>query len=247
MIYYSHYFGGNLTEALYMNDSYLKQWDAEVKSVSNDKFIVLDKTAFFPKGGGVEWDTGIIKTDDEKIFNVVYTGKFSGEISHEVDNKGLEIGNKVKCNLNWNRRYLLMRYHTAAHILSGVLFNEYGLKVTGNQLTTEKGRIDLNMNVMDVELIKKAIEQSNKIIKKNLPVEIYSISRLNAEKDPNLFKLAAGFKHKIDNIRIVDIKGFDKQADGGCHVKNLNEIGKINFVNAVNKGKNFKRVYFQIE
>jgi len=236
-----------LANALYMDDSYLKEWDAEVKSISKDKFIILDKTAFFPRGGGVEWDTGTITTDDENVFNVVYTGKFSGEISHEVDNKGLKVGDKVKCNLNWNRRYLLMRYHTATHVLSGVFFNEYGLKVTGNQLTTEKGRIDLNMDEMDVDLIKKAIEKSNLIIKKKLPIETYYKSRVEAKKDPNLFKLAVGFTHDVDTIRIVDIKGFDRQADGGCHVINLNEIGKIKFKDAVNKGKNFKRVYFAVE
>jgi misacylated tRNA(Ala) deacylase len=140
-----------------------------------------------------------------------------------------------------------MRYHTATHVLSGVFFNEYDLKVTGNQLTTEKGRIDLNMDEMDVNLIKKSIEKSNEIIKKELPVEIYYKSRTEAEKDPNLFKLASGFSHEIDTIRIVDIIGFDKQADGGCHVKNLNEIGMIKFKDAVNKGKNFKRVYFTVD
>jgi misacylated tRNA(Ala) deacylase len=230
-----------------MDDSYLKRWNAEVKSVSKDKFIVLDNTAFYPRSGGVEWDTGSIKTEDGIKFNVVYTGKFSGEISHEVDNKGLKVGDKVICNLNWDRRYILMRYHTATHVLSGIFFNDYGLKVTGNQLTTEKGRIDLNMDEMDVDLIKKAIEKSNIIINKNHSVEIYYKSRIEAEKDPDLFKLAVGFHHDVDTIRIVDIKGFDKQADGGCHVRNLNEIGKLLFKDAVNKGKNFKRVYFTLE
>ena len=140
-----------------------------------------------------------------------------------------------------------MRYHTATHVLSGVFFNEYNLKVTGNQLTTDKGRVDLNMDEMDVDLIKEAIVKSNEIINKGLAVEIYYKSREEAEKDSNLFKLAIGFPHDIDIIRIVDIKGFDRQADGGCHVKNLNEIGKINFKDAVNKGKNFKRVYFTID
>ena len=82
-----------MAKALYMDDSYLKKWNAEVKSVSKDKFIILDKTAFFPRGGGVEWDTGTIINEDKKVFNVVYTGKFSGEISHEVEKKGLIIGN----------------------------------------------------------------------------------------------------------------------------------------------------------
>jgi len=230
-----------------MDDSYLKEWSAIVKSVSNEKFVVLDKTAFFPRSGGVEWDTGTIKTEDDHLFNVVYTGKFSGEISHEVDDKGLKKGDRVICSLNWDRRYILMRYHTATHVLSGVLFNYYNLLVTGNQLTTEKGRVDLNMSEMDVELIKNSIEKSNQIIGKELPVEIYYKSRVEAQKDTSLFKLAAGFKHEIDNIRIVDIKGFDRQADGGCHVNNLKEVGRIIFKDAVNKGKNFKRVYFTLE
>jgi misacylated tRNA(Ala) deacylase len=236
-----------MDKALYMDDSYLKEWDTKVKSVSQDKFIVLEKTAFFPRGGGVEWDTGIITTEDGRKFNVVYTGKFSREISHEVDKKGLKVGDIVHCNLDWDKRYLLMRYHTATHVLSGVFYNEYNLKITGNQLTTEKGRIDLNMDEMDVDSIKKAIEKSNEIIKKGLSVQIYYKSRADAEKDPDLFKLAKEFSHDIDTIRIVDIKGFDRQADGGCHVKNLDEIGEIKFKEAVNKGKNFKRVYFTIE
>ena len=230
-----------------MDDSYLKEWNAEVGSVSKDKFIILDKTAFFPKGGGVECDTGKITTEDGNEFNVVFTGKFSGVISHEVDKKGLKEKDKVHCKIDWDRRYLLMRYHTATHVLSGVLFNEYNLKVTGNQLTTEKGRIDLNMEDIDIDLLKEAIEKSNNIIKQDLPLEIYYKSMEEAKKDPNLFKLAIGFPHEIETIRIVDIKGFDRQADGGCHVKNLGEIGTIKYTDAVNKGKNFKRVYFKLE
>ena len=230
-----------------MDDSYLKEWDACIKSVSQQKFIVLDKTAFFPKGGGVEYDTGTITTENKDEFNVVYTGKFSGKISHEVDKEGLLEGDKVHCKLDWERRYLLMRYHTATHVLSGVLFKDNNLKVTGNQLTTEKARVDLNMDEMDVDIIKKAIEKSNEIIKKELPVEIYYKSREETEKEPDLFKLAIGFPHNINTLRIVDIKGFDRQADGGCHVKNLKEIGRIMFKDYVNKGKNFKRVYFTVE
>ncbi len=237
-----------MVEALYMDDSYLKEWDAIVESVSQQKFIVLDKTAFFPKGGGVEYDTGnITKENNDDEFKVVYTGKFSSKISHEVDKEGLKEGDKVRCKLDWERRYLLMRYHTATHVFSGVLFKDNNLKVTGNQLTTEKARVDLNMDEMNVDIIKNAIEKSNEIIKKGLPVEIYYISREEAEKEPDLFKLAIGFTHDIKTIRIVDIKGFDRQADGGCHVKNLKEIGQIVFKDYINKGKNFKRVYFTVE
>ncbi|MEF8848483.1 MAG: alanyl-tRNA editing protein [Candidatus Thermoplasmatota archaeon] len=235
-----------MVEALYMDDSYLKEWNAKIESVSKGKFVVLDKTAFFPRGGGVKWDTGTITNDSEE-FRVVYTGKFSGKISHEVDKEGLKKGDNVRCKLDWDRRYLLMRYHTATHVLSGVFFKDYNLKVTGNQLTTEKGRIDLNMDDLDVDLIKNAIEKSNRIIERDLPVEIYYKSREEAKKDPDLFELAIGFPHDIKTIRIVDIKGFDRQADGGCHVKDLDEIGKIIFKDAVNKGKNNKRVYFTLK
>jgi misacylated tRNA(Ala) deacylase len=236
-----------MVTALYMDDSYLKEWDAHVESVSQQKFIVLDKTAFFPKGGGVEYDTGTITTKNNQAFKVVYTGKFSGKISHEVDKVGLHTGDPVHCLVDWERRYLLMRYHTATHVLSGVLFKDYNLKVTGNHLTTEKARVDLNMAEMDGSIIQQSIEKSNDIIKQQLPVEIYYKSRKEAEKEPDLFKLAIGFPHDIDTLRIVDIKGFDRQADGGCHVNNLKEIGTIIFQDFVNKGKNFKRVYFTLE
>jgi misacylated tRNA(Ala) deacylase len=236
-----------MAKALYMDDSYLKEFDAVVKSVSG-KYVVLDQTAFFPKGGGVEWDTGVMRRkSDNKEFKVVYVGKFKGEISHELNEEGLKEGDEIKGAIDWERRYKLMRYHTGTHVFTGVLFNDYNLQVTGNQLTTKKARVDLNMDEMDIDLLKQAIEKANNIIANDLPVEIYYKSRKEAEKDPELFKLAIGFPHNIDNIRIVDIKGFDAQADGGCHVKSLKEIGKLVYKNAVNKGKNNRRVYYTVE
>ncbi len=236
-----------MAEAIYMDDSYLKEWDSKVVS-ANEKFIVLDRTGFYPNSGGVQWDTGVmVRKSDGKQFKVVYTGKFKGEISHEVDDVGLNKADEVRCELDWERRYILMRYHTAAHIVSGVFHNEFGYKITGNQLTPEKGRIDFNMANFDVEQLKLGIERSNELIGKDLPVEIYSKNREEAEKDEKLFKLAIGFPHDVKDIRIVDIKGFDAQADGGCHVRSLKEIGKIVFKEAVNKGKNNRRLYFTIE
>ena len=110
---------------LYMNDMFMKEFDAKVISVKDDKFIVLDKTAFYPKSGGVDCDTGIMKTEDGKEYNVIFVGKFSGEISHEVNSSGLKEGDIVHCVLNWDRRYKLMRYHTSAHILSAVFRLEW--------------------------------------------------------------------------------------------------------------------------
>lgn len=232
--------------ALYMDDSYLNEFDATVVSVT-DRYLVLDKTAFFPNGGGVEFDKGIIiRKSDSKQFNVIFCGKFNGDISHEVDMEGLIKGDSVHCTIDWPRRYTFMRYHTAAHVLSGVFSREFNLLMTGNQLTLEKGRIDMNMETMDLELIKKGFGRANELVKQDLPVEVYYKSMEEAKKDPTLFKLAIGFPHDIKTLRIVDIKGFDAQADGGCHVKSLKEIGGINFLQAENKGKNNRRIYFSI-
>lgn len=235
-----------MTKALYMDDSYLKEFVSKVISI-NAKYVILDKTAFFPNGGGVECDKGkITRKSDSKQFNVVFCRKIEGEISHEVDAEGLCVGDEVHCTIDWQRRYLLMRYHTSAHVLSGVFSREFDLLMTGNQLTTEKGRIDMNMETMDLDLIKKGFDKANELIRKDLPVEVYYKSMEEAKKDPTLFKLAIGFPHDIQTLRIVDIKGYDAQADGGCHVHSLSEIGELKFLQAENKGKNNRRIYFSV-
>ncbi|MBI2541705.1 alanyl-tRNA editing protein [Candidatus Woesearchaeota archaeon] len=236
-----------MQNALYMDDSYLKEFEAAVVSVKDGKFVVLDRTAFFPQGGGVECDHGTMKRkSDGEEFKVVFAGKFEGSISHEVDHEGLKEGDAVHCTVDWDRRYNLMRCHTGIHVLCGVFSQEHKLLVTGNQLSTDKCRVDLNMEQLDIELVKKCFGKANEIILQDLPVEVYYKSREEAEKDPSLFKLAIGFPHDIDTLRIVDIKGFDAQADGGCHVKTLSEIGTMEFVRAENKGKQNRRVYFTV-
>lgn len=231
-----------MVKALYMDDCYLKKFDAKVVSAEGN-FVVLDQTAFYPRSGGVEHDTGILKTQDGTEYKVVFTGKFSGNISHEVDRPGLNPGDKVHGILDWQRRYLLMRYHTAAHVLSGVFSKQSGVLITGNQLTTEKGRIDFNMETF--EKVDEFFKQANELIAKNLKTSIYNISRTEAEKDPDIFKLAKQLP-VMNEFRIVEIKDFDRQADGGCHVKSLIEVGEIKFLKTENKGKNNRRVYFQI-
>ena len=156
-------------------------------------------------------------------------------------------GDEIHCILDWDRRYLLMRYHTAAHILSGFFAKELGAKITGNQITTEKARIDFAIENFDQELIKEMINKSNELIGRDLPVEVYYKPRDEALNDPNMVKLANAMPPDVKNIRVVDIKGFDYQADGGCHVRSLKEVGKIEFIKADNKGKANRRVYFRLE
>jgi misacylated tRNA(Ala) deacylase len=230
---------------LYLDDAYLKEFEAVVNIVKDGKYVVLDKTAFYPIGGGQPYDTGKIFKDDME-FNVVYVGKFDGKISHEVDKLGLKEGDNVKCMIDWGRRYKLMRMHSAAHVLAGVFSNEYKAMITGGNLDLEKSRFDFNLETMDREKVEQAFAKANEIIKKDFKIEVYSLDRKEAMKDESLFKLAAGFKHDFKEIRIVDIKNFDRQADGGTHVQSLKEIGKIELVKMENKGKGRKRVYFTI-
>ena len=131
-----------MTEALYLKDCYLKEFDAIIENVKDEKYIILDKTAFYPVSGGQPHDTGNIVCNDQE-YNIVFVGKFDGKISHEIDKEGLKEGDKVRCIINWNRRYKLMRMHTAAHILDSVIHNESGAMFTGNQLGEDKIFVEL--------------------------------------------------------------------------------------------------------
>jgi len=232
-----------MTEALYMKDAYLKKWEAKVVSVKDDKFIVLDKTAFYPKGGGQPWDEGFIIKDGEK-FKVVYVGKFAGEISHEVEKPGLKEGDHVSCEIDWERRYTYMRYHTACHLVSNVLYRKANAKITGNQIELNKARMDFSMEDYSPEKLLIFVEESNEIIKKNLPITIETMSRAAVLEEPELARLAVGLPKNLQEFRIVKIGDIDKQVDGGTHVNSLNEIGKIEMTKTINKGKSNRRLYF---
>ncbi|MFX0012892.1 MAG: alanyl-tRNA editing protein AlaXM [Candidatus Hermodarchaeota archaeon] len=232
-----------MTEALYMKDSYLKQWDAKVVSVKDDKYIVLDKTAFYPKGGGQPWDEGYIVKNGER-FSIVYVGKFSGEISHEVDKPGLKEGDTVSCELDWDRRYTYMRYHTACHLVSNILYRRANAKITGNQIELDKARMDFSMEDYSPEKLRSFVEEANEIIQHDLPITIETMSRTAVLDEPELARLAVGLPKNLQEFRIVKIGDIDKQVDGGTHINNLKEIGEIEMTKTVNKGKNNRRLYF---
>lgn len=234
-------------EKLYLEDSYIKEWEAEVEEVSKQKFIVLNKTAFYPISGGQPWDEGIITTKDGQEFKVVYTGIFDEKISSEVDKPGLKKGDKVICKINWERRYRLMKMHTAVHILSEVIHRDTNAMITGGQLGIEKSRMDFALQEYDPERIKFYIEEANKILEKELEIKVSFLSREDALKISQISKLAKGLSPNLKIIKIVDIGSFDIQADGGTHVKNTKEVGKIKLLKIDNRGKNNRRIYFTLE
>lgn len=234
-----------MTKALYLEDSYLKECDATVVSVKEGKYVVLDQTIFYPKGGGQPWDTGQILKGDE-VYDVVYVGKFAGEISHEVNRPGLRVGDKVHCILNWERRYKLMRSHTASHVFASLLCTSTGALVTGNQIEEDKIRFDFSLEKFDREILEECIAKANELFKKDIPVKWYELPREEALKIPGIIKMAEAYPPDIPYLRIVEIVGIDKQADGGTHVKNLREVGQIKLLKTENKGKYNRRVYFAL-
>ena len=235
-----------MTEAIYLHDSYIKDFTANVVSVENRE-IILGLTAFYPSSGGQPNDTGIIHVNDvEASYNVVDVIKKDGQIVHIVDTDGLSPGDNITGEINWNRRYILMRMHTAAHILSAVFNKESGVLITGNQLGVDKSRIDFNMENIDREKINSYIETANKIIAENIPVEMWSVKREDALKIPDVVKLAGALPPDIPELRLVKIGKYDLQADGGTHVKNTGEIGKIELLSVENKGKSNRRIYYRV-
>lgn len=234
-----------MTKALFLVDSYLKESDATVVSVKDGKYVILDQTIFYAKGGGQPYDTGkIIKGNG--VYNVIYVGKFSGEISHEVDHVGLQPGDKVRLVLNWERRYKLMRSHTAAHVLAALLNQGTGALITGNQLEENHVRFDFSIEKFDRALLEAYLAKANELFITDVPVKWYELPREEAMKIPGIVKMAEAFPPDLPILRIVEIVGVDRQADGGTHVRNLREIGKVELVKTENKGKNNRRIYFKL-
>lgn len=234
-----------MSKLLYLEDSYLKECDATITSVKDNKYVILDQTIFYPKGGGQPSDIGKLIRDGEE-FNIIYVGKFSGEVSHEIDRTGLEPGDKVRCYLDWDRRYRLMRSHTAAHVLTTIVTKRVGALITGNQLDLDQTRFDFNLENFDREIFLSCISTANQLFKQDIPVKWYELPKDEAMRIPGIIKLANALPPDIPTLRIVEIAGLDQQADGGTHVRNLNEIGQIEFIKAENKGKNNRRLYYRL-
>ena len=234
-----------MTNAAYLDDAYTKEFTTTVTSAEGTA-ITLATTYFYPTGGGQPCDYGTI-TQGTTTYHVVDVSKKEGVIIHTVDKLGLQVEMEVTCALDWKRRYQLMKMHTAEHLFAAVCEHEAGTITTGNQLDIQQSRTDANFTDFNKETIQKYIDTTNNLIKQDLSVTISYLDAATALNDQTLFKLAAGFKHTtLEKIRIVSIGTYDRQADGGTHVKNLKEIGQLQLLRTESKGKERKRVYFTL-
>jgi misacylated tRNA(Ala) deacylase len=233
------------TKKLYWEDPYQKEFDAKVLAINGNK-VILDQTCFYASSGGQPGDTGelngikvldTVKDEEEDIIHV---------LEKEPDFK---VGDIVYGKIDWERRYNIMRLHSAAHVISAVLVKNFGnVLFTGSQIYPDRARMDFNIEKLDEETAKMIEEKANEVVEMCLPITSRIISREELESNPNLMRLADISHYKQFKVfRVVEIKGLDVQLDGGTHVANTKEIGKIKIVKRENKGKNNRRITIIVE
>lgn len=232
-----------MTELLFMNDSYMKECEATVTEIT-EKGIILNKTIFYPQGGGQPSDIGKIIFNN-KEYDISKVKKENGKIVHYCEHD-LSPNDNIRLVIDWDRRYKLMRMHTAAHVISTLFFKKTGALITGNQLDIDKSRIDFNIENFDKEKMMTIVEEANQAMKQGHEVTVSYMLREEALKDPELVKLASVLPPAVKELRIVKIGNLDRQADGGTHVKNTTEVGDIKVISMDNKGKANRRLYYTL-
>jgi misacylated tRNA(Ala) deacylase len=238
-----------MTDEIYARDGYLATCEANVVDVL-DGGVVLDRTIFYARGGGQPGDSGSLRWADGTT-RVADTTKDreTGHLVHVVEGEAPRIGETVTCEIDWPPRYTHMRTHTALHALSGVIFREHGAKVTGGNM--ESGgvaRMDFELGAMSAELGRDVEAALNRLLAEDRRVHVVLLPRAEALADPDLIRTKINLvPASIDPIRVIDIEGIDKQADGGTHVRSTGEIGPVRVVKTESKGKANKRMRIQIE
>ena len=236
-----------MTDQLYMSDSYLREFDAVVTGVTESGQLILDRTAFYPGGGGQPYDIGRLSCG-ETTWQVTEVGKADGEIAHTVEGGNPPAaGAQVHGVIDWERRYRLMRTHTALHVLCGTVFREYGAQVTGGNMGTDKARMDFELEDLNAERVTHIETLANQAIQAGLPVSWRSLPREEAFEIPDLIRTKINLlPPAIAEIRVVEIAGLDLQADGGTHVHNTREIGGIKVIGTRSKGRINKRLEIEL-
>ena len=220
---------------------YAKEFDAAIVATAGNR-VILDQTAFNPKGGGLVSDTGTL--DGARVAEVVKEGE---EIYHILENQSpWTVGRGVHGFIDWDRRYKIMRMHTAAHILSAVVNGETGALITGNQISPDESRVDFNLEDFNKDKMTYYVDKVNEAVGRGLDVKAFFMKREEALANPGFVKLANAMPPSLDVLRIVQIGDVDTQADGGVHVGNTKEIGKVIGTRTENKGKSNRRMYFTV-
>ena len=239
-----------MTEFLYQTDSYIEQFDAVIASVlMAERAIVLDRTAFYPGGGGQPCDFGTLAVEGT-VYPVDKVKKQGNDVLHFLggDQPLPATDSAVHGTLDWARRYELMRTHTAMHILCGTVFRDYGALVTGGEMEPRRGRLDFEFETMRGELVSEIEVSINQEMAQGREIRVQILPREEAFQIPDLIRTKINLLPEgITHVRTVEIVGLDLQADGGTHVRNTSEVGPIRIADYKSKGAINKRIYIEIE
>jgi misacylated tRNA(Ala) deacylase len=233
------------TEELYATDAYRRDFEGAVVDVDREAGrVALDRTAFYPGGGGQPHDVGALEWDGGRAA-VARVKKDGGLVWHwlegEVDLP--DVGTELRGELDWERRHALMRTHTALHVLCGVIWADFGVAVTGGNMEPGSGRLDFELDAMSAELGEGVERRMNEEIVRARDILVDFIDRTEADRDPALIRTKANLiPPSITTLRVIDIVGLDKQADGGTHVASTAEVGRVEVTKTESKGKANKRI-----
>ena len=233
-----------MTDILAQKDSYLKEFEARITDVNREEgAVALDRTAFFPGGGGQPHDQGLLA--EIPVERVKRQGQW---IWHWLKAEPPQEGAVVQGRIDWERRYRLMRTHTAFHILCGVVWREYQALVTGGNMEELRGRMDFEFETLRGELVHEIEEKINAEVAAARPVQVKFLPREEAFEIPDLIRTKINLlPPQIQEVRIVEIEGLDLQADGGTHVANTSEVGAIRISGYKSKGRINKRIELALE
>jgi len=230
-----------VTELLYLTDAYLREVDATVVDRRDDG-VALDRTVFYPTGGGQPHDTGVLSAGGVDLA-VTSVGKEGDQVWHTVDGDPPAVGTTVSGRVDWDRRHALMRTHTALHILCGVIWNEWGTAVTGGNMEPLSARMDFEFDPLPEGFADRITELVQSEIAADRPIEVSFLDRSVALADEDLIRTKVNLiPEAVTTIRVVDIVGLDRQADGGTHVASTGEVGRFEVTRTESKGKGNKRV-----
>ena len=235
-----------MTELLYNEDAYLREFDATVVETTAEG-VVLDRTAFYPGGGGQPSDTGVLRADGVE-YRVKGLSRSGASLVHRTESGGMAAGEAVHGVLDWGRRLDLMRTHTALHVLCGVVWRDFGAQVTGGDMKPLSARMDFELEHMTADFAREVEERINAEVAATRPVKTRTLPREEAFEIPDLIRTKINLlPASIEEVRTVEIVGLDLQADGGLHVANTNEVGRIRVVKHESKGRINKRLRIAID
>jgi len=231
-----------MTILLYQENSYLKEIEATIID-SEEDYVILDQTIFYPTSGGQLSDKGTI--NDIEVLEVK---KELGKIKHVLKENQFKVKDKVHLKIDWNLRYKYMKMHSAQHLVSAIILDKYGAETCGNQISDETSRLDFTPFKPTEQQLKDITLEFNQLVNQNLPITIYITSRDEVLSTVNSArrKLFSRLPESIKEIRVIEIQDTDKCPCGGTHVKNTEEIGQINIIKTQNKGKDVTRLIFEL-